>query len=1179
MTKKGFTRLFIHKSLIAVLLLLLFVAALGAGMKYGTGSVSNLSLAHKAAGESAGRSRSPYRIPESDLWQDVNRATLTGYSLASTPFARTYRTLKLNRQMLLTRLNQAPMEASSATSETLLPLPLPDGHWANFRLEESPVLPATLAAKYPTIKSYRGEAIEKPGALLRCDWSPRGLHATILWQNQWISLHPLAYDEADYYVSYYGSQVTEATEGLSCQVDESRHLRSHRQVESATAENFPVGSVRRTYRLALATTVEYTNNAMLGGGSVATTMASLNTWVNALNVLYEQELSVRFVLAENTDQAIFTTEPDGLTAGDNGKMVEEIRPILESKLGLGKYDLGQVLSPGRGGQAYVGVVCESDNYKGGGVTLTPASQAVGTGYGLIILAHEIGHQFNARHTFSDTLHPLCNSAQFTANTAFEAFGGMTIMSYAEACTPIVWFTAPLFHSGSFAQVSAYLNNANGGASCAVVSNTGNQTPTISAGSNYTIPRGTPFRLTASGSDPDVSDLPNLTYSWEQLDAGTRPASVDGSVGPLFRPFLPTGNPTRTFPSLTYILNYANVPPDELLGLKTAETLPDVARAMNFRCTVRDGRGGVNNASALITVADAGPFLVTAPHTAASWIGGTTQAVTWSVNNTNAAPINCQNVKISLSLDGGNSFPYVLATSVPNTGVANVNVPAGNGSTQARIKVEAVNNIFFDVSDVDFALVPALEADVAPRPNSNGTVSIADWAQVGRFVVGLDTPAAGSEFQRADCAPRATVGDGKLTITDWVQAGRYAAGLDPATPAAGAAMLASSLLVAPQQQQAESTRIVRAENTLMLRGQVNSLPVRCNALGDENAWGFSISFDSKLLSFYRATAAAGLTLAINTKAASNGKLGILLALPAGQTLAPGEVTLLNLEFIANGGEAEVTTRLGFDDQIMQREVANSQAIALGSLTFRDASITLSGHASAQVSAASFVGSQVASASIISAFGTHLATMNQAATTLPLLLTLGGTRVTIRDSAGSEFAAPLFFVSPNQVNYLLPADVAEGLATVTITNAAGTVARGLLKVERVAPGIFTADASGKGYAAADVQIRSDSSERYERVARYDPTTKQFAANPIRLLPNESAFLILYGTGWRKRSDLAAVQARIGGFATEVLYAGPQGDYAGLDQLNLRLPPNLIGRGDITVELEIDGQPTNPVKISIQ
>ena len=189
------------------------------------------------------------------------------------------------------------------------------------------------------------------------------------------------------------------------------------------------------------------------------------------------------------------------------------------------------------------------------------------------------------------------------------------------------------------------------------------------------------------------------------------------------------------------------------------------------------------------------------------------------------------------------------------------------------------------------------------------------------------------------------------------------------------------------------------------------------------------------------------------------------------------------------------------------------------------------------------------------------------------------MTIKDSFGSDYAAPIFFVSPNQINYLLPAGVAEGLSTVTITNAAGTVTRGLLKVGRVAPGIFTADASGKGYAAADVQIRSDGSERYERVARYDPTTNQFAANPIRLLPNESAFLILYGTGWRKRSDLAAVKARIGGLETEVLYAGPQGGYAGLDQLNLRLPPSLIGRGDITVELEIDGQPTNPVKLSIQ
>jgi uncharacterized protein (TIGR03437 family) len=188
--------------------------------------------------------------------------------------------------------------------------------------------------------------------------------------------------------------------------------------------------------------------------------------------------------------------------------------------------------------------------------------------------------------------------------------------------------------------------------------------------------------------------------------------------------------------------------------------------------------------------------------------------------------------------------------------------------------------------------------------------------------------------------------------------------------------------------------------------------------------------------------------------------------------------------------------------------------------------------------------------------------------------------VQDSVGREVLAPLFFVSPNQVNYLVPAGLAEGLATVTITNAAGEVSRGLLNLTRVAPAIFTADASGKGFAAADVQrVRSDGSSSYERVARFDVNTNRIVGNPIELRDDEPTFLVLYGTGLKQRSSLTAVKARIGGLEAEVLYAGAQGQYAGLDQINLRIPSALRGRGELTVELEIDGHLTNPVNLLVK
>ncbi|MFN7930991.1 MAG: zinc-dependent metalloprotease family protein [Blastocatellia bacterium] len=332
------------------------------------------------------------------FWRVMQPEALPG----NPPLAQSARALQLDRAALLERLAQVPLEGAASAGEVVLPVPLPDGRFVNFQLAESSVLPASLAAKYPLLKSYRGTSNELPGALMRCDWSPRGLHATILWQGQWISLHPVSYDHPDFYVSDYGNEVMGEASNLRCLVEESNYPRA---TSEAAVDGVAFGPIRRTFRLALATTVQYTNHAALGGGSVATTMATLNTWVNALNVIYEKDLSIRFILAENNDQLIFTSEPDGLTETDLLKMVDEIRPLMESKLGLARYDLGQLLGVGNAGLTYLNEVCANNNYKGGGVSLVSTTQPVGTGSSLILLAHEIGHQFNARHTFNDTLSP------------------------------------------------------------------------------------------------------------------------------------------------------------------------------------------------------------------------------------------------------------------------------------------------------------------------------------------------------------------------------------------------------------------------------------------------------------------------------------------------------------------------------------------------------------------------------------------------------------------------------------------------------------------------------------------------------------------------------------------------------------------------------------------------------
>jgi uncharacterized protein (TIGR03437 family) len=235
----------------------------------------------------------------------------------------------------------------------------------------------------------------------------------------------------------------------------------------------------------------------------------------------------------------------------------------------------------------------------------------------------------------------------------------------------------------------------------------------------------------------------------------------------------------------------------------------------------------------------------------------------------------------------------------------------------------------------------------------------------------------------------------------------------------------------------------------------------------------------------------------------------------------------------------------------------------------------------VSAASYDGARLAAESIVAAFGTGLATTTQAATTLPLPTNLAGTIVRVRDSAGVERQAPLFFVSPTQINFQIPPGVAPGSATITITSGAGFVSAGTSQIAVVAPGLFTADASGEGLPAASVlRVRADGSRSNEPVARFDPATNKFVAVPIDLGPaTDQVFLILYGTGLRNRGSLSSVTVAVGGVNAPVSYAGAQGSFVGLDQVNALLPRMLIGRGEADVVISIDGQITNTVKINLK
>ncbi len=401
-------------------------------------------------------------------------------------------------------------------------------------------------------------------------------------------------------------------------------------------------------------------------------------------------------------------------------MLDQNQANIAAVIGSANYDIGHVFSTGGGSIAGLGVVCNNAS-KGQGVTGSGAP--VGDAFDVDYVAHEIGHQFNANHTFNTNTVGSC-AGNRSSSTSVEPGSGSTIMGYAGICISqnLQSNSDDVFSAISISEINSYATVGNG-SSCATTTATGNSAPTVSAGPSFTIPRQTPFTLTGAGSDPDGN---GLTYSWEELDLGNAWAldgvmpnnDADGSWRPIFRVYRPVTMPVRTFPTLNSVLDGSNS--------NIGEALPSISRSMSFYLTARDGLGGVSDAFTTVTVdGSSGPFAVTASNTAVSWTGGESQPVTWNVANTTAAPVNCANVNILFSSDGGQSFPTTLAANTPNDGSETITVPGVN-TTTGRVKVACAGNIFFDISDANLTVVSATNADLgitmsdAPDPVNAGS---------------------------------------------------------------------------------------------------------------------------------------------------------------------------------------------------------------------------------------------------------------------------------------------------------------------------------------------------------------------------------------------------------------------------------------------------------------------------
>jgi len=382
--------------------------------------------------------------------------------------------------------------------------------------------------------------------------------------------------------------------------------------------------------------------------------------------------------------------------------------------------------------------------------------------------------------------------------------------------------------------------------------------------------------------------------------------------------------------------------------------------------------------------------------------------------------------------------------------------------------------------------------------------------------------------------------------------------------------------------AQTTRLLRVQQSIAARGQNQSIVVEMEAVGNENAVGFSLNFDASQLRYLSASTFGGSTGAainINTAMVGVGKVGIALALPGGQKLVLGKQPIAIITFTVLASENVSNTFLNFGDQPIAREVVDTSANAVAA-NFSGATLTFA-QPMAVVSAASFSSAKLSGDSIATAFGNRLATKTQAATSLPLPTSLAGSSLVVKDSLGVERNAPLFFVSQTQVNFLIPVGTAIGPAAIIAKNSDGILSVTNTEIATVAPSLFSASATGQGLAVAIVQRRkANGAISYETTSRFDSSLGRLVAVPIDLSqPTDQVFLLLYGTGIKNRSSLSNVLVKLGGTNSEVLFAGATTEFAGLDQVNIRLPQTLAGRGTVNIAITVDGQSANLVDISIK
>lgn len=647
---------------------------------------------------------------QSKIWKTTTeKGEFQGHSIEKLD-ANNSAVLALDFVAFQQQLENAPLRGVAArVSKTLISLPNNKGVMQAFNMIEAPVFSASLSAKYPAIKSYIGYSTDNSGAVVRMSVSPKGVQTMISYRDQpTVYMQPLKDDVDNYIVYNRRSKINLPKEDFICTTADE--LVKDTGLDMVTQRDADDQTLRK-FRLAISVNGEYT---AYHGGTVAGALAAINATMARVNAVFETDMAVTFEV-QDFPELIYTDAGTDPYSGSLSAWNVELQNTLTSTIGNAAYDIGHMFgaSGGGGNAGCIGCVCvddsasTSDKNKGAGITSPADGIPEGDNFDIDYVAHEIGHQMGANHTFSHSTEG--------AGVNAEPGSGSTIMGYAgiTGSNNVVLHSDAYFHYHSIRQITDNVTNTR---TCWQENDPvtlTNNPPNANAGNDYTIPQGTAYVLRGTATDADEDD--DLLYCWEGTDSGQVTSAQFGptrTIGSMARSLAPTSSPNRYIPKLSRVVSGDLTQTNPIIN-SAWETVASVSRDLNWALTVRDRASsatGLNGQSSFdlmkITVDDtSGPFAITSQTTAEEWDAGSTKTITWDVAGTASGAVNTPKVNILLSTDGGLTFPYTLGSDVDNNGTYTFTVPVtGEGdTTEARIIVEGKDNIFYAMNATNFTI--------------------------------------------------------------------------------------------------------------------------------------------------------------------------------------------------------------------------------------------------------------------------------------------------------------------------------------------------------------------------------------------------------------------------------------------------------------------------------------------